>query len=510
MKLKHSLSTLLLAVTATVTVAQEPAVTHPGSDEVPVTGTLPVMYINTDNNEPITQKETYLQATYWIDAMGIDGYASVASEAEPLPLEIRGRGNSSWTNFPKKPYKIKLGKKTSLLGMPKHKHFALIAHFPSMELLNNALAFELSDRIGLPWSPKIRPVEVVLNGYNIGLYALTESIKIDPERINIFEQEDGNTDPSTLSGGWLMEIDNYDDPCQVTIIDGLDGQQNQLKFTYKSPEDLSTEQKEWITDELKNITDRIYHTDPSDNSWEDYIDIESIAKTYIINELCGNLDAFQGSTYFYKALDSKWQFSPLWDMGWSFTEMPRHRTFYEIRDSLSTETYTVWLDGLWRKPRFRQTVLKLWNDFYPEKLDGIQDYITNYCHTISKAFKRNYEEIWPVEYWDIDYVEWYLRTCISDSADWMNTYLQTSGIGQPGVDTLSPDAINVSVIGSNLIRIDVPDNNISHIEIFDLRGAEITAVACGDNTYRIPAANGYYVVRANLSTGRSAVAKFRL
>ena len=80
-------------------------------------GTVPVMFINTENNAAITSKENYLNATYYIDALGLAGYQSVGSATTPLSMEIKGRGNWTWRGFDKKPYRIKLSDKQSLLGM---------------------------------------------------------------------------------------------------------------------------------------------------------------------------------------------------------------------------------------------------------------------------------------------------------------------------------------------------------------------------------------------------------
>ena len=91
-------------------------------------GTLPVMYITTENNTPVTSKDTYLNATYYLDAKGIAGYENIGSASAPLTMEIKGRGNYSWTGFNKKPYRIKLADKQPLLGMIKSKHFTLLAH----------------------------------------------------------------------------------------------------------------------------------------------------------------------------------------------------------------------------------------------------------------------------------------------------------------------------------------------------------------------------------------------
>ena len=175
-------------------------------------GTLPVLYIQTENKAPITSKDYYLNATYYLDAIGLEGYESIGSASAPLTMEIKGRGNYSWTGFDKKPYRIKLADKQPLLGMKKSKHFALLAHADDSNdrkgFMRNAVGFELSRMIGMTYTPDARPLEVVLNGDYIGLYFLTEHIRVDKDRVNIVEQEDEETDNEKITGGWLVEIDN--------------------------------------------------------------------------------------------------------------------------------------------------------------------------------------------------------------------------------------------------------------------------------------------------------------
>ena len=65
-------------------------------------GTLPVMFITTENSTPITSKETYLNATYYLDPMGTDATALGSKDAQ-LDLQIRGRGNYTWTASTKNP-----------------------------------------------------------------------------------------------------------------------------------------------------------------------------------------------------------------------------------------------------------------------------------------------------------------------------------------------------------------------------------------------------------------------
>ena len=86
---------------------------------------LPVVYINTENGQEITSKENYIDAT--IRIQGNKEYESTGIDQE-AETEIRGRGNSTWGQ-PKKPYKLKLGSKTNVLGMGKNKHWVLLANY---------------------------------------------------------------------------------------------------------------------------------------------------------------------------------------------------------------------------------------------------------------------------------------------------------------------------------------------------------------------------------------------
>ena len=77
-------------------------------------GTLPVLHIQTENNAPITSKDYYLNATYYLDALGLAGYQSLGSASEPLTMEIKGRGNYTWRDFDKKPYRLAIIKSGKL------------------------------------------------------------------------------------------------------------------------------------------------------------------------------------------------------------------------------------------------------------------------------------------------------------------------------------------------------------------------------------------------------------
>ena len=44
---------------------------------------------------------------------------------------------------------------------------------------------------------------------------LVEKIRIDKDRINITEQKNGEEDEENITGGWLLEFDNYEENQQI-------------------------------------------------------------------------------------------------------------------------------------------------------------------------------------------------------------------------------------------------------------------------------------------------------
>ncbi len=379
-------------------------------------GTLPVLFINTENGAQITSKEDYINATYYLDNMGQADIEAIGSKEAPLAMEIRGRGNYTWTGFDKKPYRIKLGQKQKLMGMNKSKHFALLAHADdNYGFMRNAIGFQLSRMIGLPWTPADAPLEVVLNGEYIGLYFLTETVRIDSDRVNIVEQADNITDPEAITGGWLVEIDNYSNDPHISIKE-KDENQTTMIFTYKTPEVLSQAQIDYLTSEMSAINDAIYIDDLNDNSWEELVDAATLARNYIVQELVDDYESFHGSGYLYKDLGEgqKWHFAPVWDFGNAFTE-DKNRPFYEGRT-----WHNHWIPQVCRHPHFVEIVKEIWQEFYTNTYPQVADYVDSYATKIAEAAKCDYAR-WP-NYGNQDIAERAskVKSRLTKSARWMN------------------------------------------------------------------------------------------
>ncbi len=351
-------------------------------------GTVPTIYINTENNVPVTSKDVYLDATYYLEDNGFEGVESLGSEAKPLPLTIKGRGNYTWTGFDKKPYKLKFDKKTAIIGMGKNKHFALLAHADDdLAFMRNVAGLELSRRMNLAFTPADAPVEVVLNGEYLGLYFFTETIRVDGNRVDITEQDDNAED--NVDGGWLVEIDNYSDDPHVSIVEG-NGQR--IIFTYKSPEALSPEQEGYLRSQMTALNTAIYAADKNaSENLESLLDMESAARFYVVQELMDDCESYHGSCYLYKdrGEGEKWKFGPVWDFGNAFRRGDKNRFIWQ--DPQFNQT---WIGELYKFPAFQEKVKEVWKEFCDNGYDGLSDYIREYADDIKEAATSNFEK-WP-------------------------------------------------------------------------------------------------------------------
>ena len=353
------------------------------SHAVTYSGTLPVLYIETEHRQEITSKEDYLSGTYYLDAMGANDVESIGSKDNPLTLEIKGRGNWTWRGFDKKPYRLKLTEKAALMGMNKSKHFALLAHADDNKgFMRNTLGFYLSEQIGMAWTPKAVALELVLNGDYKGLYFLTETIRVDKDRVNIVEQEDNETDSENITGGWLVEIDNYRDDPQICFMEGDTGEE--MAITYKTPEELSSAQEQFLRAEMERIDRLVYGDKNSDELWQ-YVDMDALAKFYIVQEITDNYESFHGSCYLYRDMGEgqKWMFGPVWDFGSAFN-YDKEQYLYEGR-----EWHNHWIPEICKFPKFMDRVKEIWQSFHADGYAGVYDYASDFASHIADAAKND-------------------------------------------------------------------------------------------------------------------------
>ena len=140
-----------LSVVDSLTVADEPLLE--GKDPYQVFQ----LYLTTNDGSAITSKEYYTPCHMMLNAR--NQYANFSANGQ-----VRGRGNSSFEWYEKKPFRLKLDVKHKMLGMAKAKSWVLLANYRDVTDLMNTFVFEMGRWMGLPYTNHTRYVELFLNG----------------------------------------------------------------------------------------------------------------------------------------------------------------------------------------------------------------------------------------------------------------------------------------------------------------------------------------------------------
>lgn len=240
---------------------------------------LPTVYIDTrDGNDPY-DKEHELRCLIRI----VDGDVLLADSGK-----VRLRGNAS-KDFPKKPYHIRFDKKQRVLGSPaKAKRWTLINNYGDKSLMRNILAFDLSRRLELRYTPFIRAVDVVVNGDYKGCYQLCDQIEVHKNRVHVDE------------GGFLIEADAYAHREKAWF---WSARMTPVSIHHPDADSITNPQLEAIRDIFNEI----------EQSAHPNLDRGSFFRHFLVGEISGNTDTYW-SMYLYKYSRNDTVFvGPVWD-----------------------------------------------------------------------------------------------------------------------------------------------------------------------------------------------------
>ena len=360
------------------------AVTFNNASFVPATINLPIIRIETENHAPIVSKEEYINAQFKIEANTADPAWNFEA-----PTQIRGRGNSTWYLHPKKPYKIKLLTKTSLMGMPADKEWVLLANYSDKTLLRNTIAMELSNRFGLPYAPRSRAVEVFLNGEYEGAYQLMENIKVSTSRVNIPKLTSADIAGDAVTGGYLLEIDQRRDG--TIIYDTAHG----LPIVVQDPDPITPEQWTYISSYLQHTEDTIYSENFADpvTGYEQFINSQTFIDWYLVNEIFKNQDAkFYSSIWMYKERGGKLSLGPVWDF-----DLGAGNVDYDVTDDPTGWWVREgpWMSRLFEDPAFEARVQARWQELKAGQIDTIIKFIDQNAAALDQSQKNNFQR-WPI------------------------------------------------------------------------------------------------------------------
>lgn len=377
---------------------------------------LPTFYITTQGGASINSKDDYIPGNLSV-------VSSVLSEnLDPVGLEIRGRGNSTW-GMAKKPYKIKFSEKRSLLGLPaKAKGWVLLANYADKTMMRNAVAFEAGRFLGMDFTPSVRFVDVVLNGVFIGNYMVTDQIEVDANRVNVEKLDSTDTDDVSITGGYLLEIDGFADaePVWYQTNKGV-----KITVKYPDPDNINPQQLGYITNFTNSFEEKLFSSTYADPEigYRQWVDSASLINWYIACELTGNPDSFWSTNLYKKRNSPKFYFGPLWDYDIAFNNDYRlgdaqNKLMYEYAFENKT-----WLKQFWTDGWFLTAVNDRWLQLKEAGIiDHLTRYITDLAVQLDASQKKNYEK-WNVLGTRV-YNEQFLFSTYSGGVDFLKSYLR--------------------------------------------------------------------------------------
>ena len=367
----------------------------PENPESPVSPVYPAQYcvarmdIAVDGGMAITskKKEDYRACTIKIEAdttvWNYEGHG-----------RIRGRGNSTWEWYAKKPYRIKLDEKASILGLDEEKDWVLLANYRDPTNLMNAFVFEMGDRLGIPYPNHTRFVELTINGDYKGLYQLTEQVEQGKNRVNIDKNE-----------GFLLSLDVDDGPAEAP-----GAGDNFWSKVYRLPVCVKSGPYESAREELAALEAVIQSHDYE--ALTKIMNIPVMIDYLLIQEYIYNVEvAAPRSIFLHRDKGGKWTYGPLWDFdaGFDFdwSQMyTGHKFFSDYRETVlgtdpahhvSDYTYTSsFFTDMWKNKQFVSDVKARWKQMMPRIMAEFWPETKRYADAAAEAMERDAKR-WPID-----------------------------------------------------------------------------------------------------------------
>lgn len=202
--------------------------------------------------------------------------------------KLKSRGNSTFLED-KKPYQMTLTEGADLLGTGIQEKYILLANRQDQSLLRDRIMYDMAGDMGLAYSPVSTFLDLYVNGEYRGSYQLSEKVETGQGRIAI------DTETKRRETGFLITFE-YGFEDRLAETEYYFTTKNGQNVAIKRPANPTQEQMEYIAGTFQTIEDEIRQGVIDENK----IDITSLARKYLIEEIGKNLDAMYTSQYFYQ------------------------------------------------------------------------------------------------------------------------------------------------------------------------------------------------------------------
>ena len=242
-----------------------------------------------------------------------------------------------------------------------------------------------------------------------------EKIKRDKNRVDISKLNPDEISGDDVTGGYIIKVDKEGwKPGIDSEYPPFPGatQTIRYQFHYPDADDIVEEQVSYLSNFIGTFEYVMNGNNYADNisGYPKYLDVESFADYFILNELSKNVDGYRLSAYMYKDKDSnggKLTAGPVWDHNFSFGNIGYNDSQYysgwQLGFLLEDEGFKTgdgfqvpfWWRKLMQDSSFVQLIIDRWWDYRQDilNIDNLHQYIDAVADTLDEAKDRNFE-IW--------------------------------------------------------------------------------------------------------------------
>jgi len=405
------------------------------SQESLFSSTLPIVIIDTQNqvivDEPrITCNMGIIYNTNEINYL-TDLYNNYNGK---ISIEIRGESSQE---FPKKSYSLETqdefgeNNNVSLLTMPTENDWVLYGPYYDITMIRNGVTYEIAKSMG-QYSPRFRYCELFINDEYQGIYLLTEKIKRDNNRVNISK----NTNDD-VSGGFIIEINHpvsEDKNINEYWISSYNDFNNEIipfRYYYPDVNSITESQKIYIQNFIYEF-ETILSGSMFNNSFtgfKNWINTNSAIQFFLIQEFSKNIDAYRGSTYFYKDksnINDTIFFGPIWDFNFAygstmFCEGDQYQG-WQYETTCSEQGSLFWFKRFLDDPEYINSLNCQWNNLRNNILsdDSIFYLIDSLSNHLDGAIIRDLDKWHNISTIEYEFEVLELKNWITNRLEWLD------------------------------------------------------------------------------------------
>jgi len=423
---------------------------------------LPIIKITTENNNQIPD-DLKISAHMGVIDIGLNQINRLDDSFNNYDgkIGIELQGTSSLT-YDKKSYSIETrnedgtNNNVELLGLPRENDWILYGPYADKSLLRNWISYHLGRLTG-HYAPRTQFCEIFIDESYVGLYLLTEKIKVDNDRVDITNIEIEDNLGDQLTGGYIIKIDR--NPANEPNIGWDSSFPDNRFFAYVDPKasQITQAQKDYIHNHMYDFESAMYNFN-YDKVYQDFIDLSSWVDYFLVTEIGKHIDAYKLSFYMYKDKDSKGgklHMGPLWDFNFGYGnfdfDCPPDPSgwAYEFPDCGSYHPF--WARKINEIPNVQHLTKCRWEDLRETSFhtDSIMQYIDFQIAYLGSAIDRNFTR-WPVlgQYiWANNFIgstfeeeSNYLKQWLNQRLSWMDDNLPGScgDFVSKGQETMQP------------------------------------------------------------------------